>query len=83
MRIYAAAVYAFLYSPIALIVLFSFNAGRSGTQFLCCSLDWYPRTFGNVLMVDGHVQTFNYNPRKPPNDKLATDFKRRNLYVNP
>jgi ABC-type spermidine/putrescine transport system permease subunit II len=32
MRIYAAAVYAFLYSPIALIVLFSFNAGRSGTN---------------------------------------------------
>ena len=40
-------------------------------------------TQANVLMVYGHVQTFNYNPRKPPNDKLATDFKRRNLYVNP
>jgi spermidine/putrescine transport system permease protein len=57
MRIYAAAVYAFLYSPIALIVLFSFNAGRSGTQFLCCSLDWYPRTFGNVLMVEALINT--------------------------
>jgi len=40
-------------------------------------------TQANVLMCDGHVQSFNYNPRKPPNDKLATDFKRRNLYVNP
>jgi spermidine/putrescine transport system permease protein len=57
MRIYAAAVYAFLYSPIALIVLFSFNAGRSGTQFLCCSLDWYPHTFGNVLMVEALINT--------------------------
>jgi spermidine/putrescine transport system permease protein len=57
MRIYAAAVYAFLYSPIALIVLFSFNAGRSGTQFQCCSIEWYPRTFGNELMVEALINT--------------------------
>jgi prepilin-type processing-associated H-X9-DG protein/prepilin-type N-terminal cleavage/methylation domain-containing protein len=37
----------------------------------------------NVLMVDGHVQTFNYDKRKSPNDKLVTDLKRRNVYVNP
>jgi len=57
MRIYAAAVYAFLYSPIALIVLFSFNAGRSGTQFMCCSIDWYPHTFSNELMVEALINT--------------------------
>jgi spermidine/putrescine transport system permease protein len=28
MRFYAAALYVFLYAPIALIVFFSFNAGR-------------------------------------------------------
>ena len=39
-------------------------------------------TVANVLMVDGHVQAFTYNPRLPSNDRNVTDFKRRNLYVN-
>ena len=57
MRIYAAMVYLFLYAPIALIVLFSFNAGRSGTQFQCCSTGWYPRTFQNDLMVEALINS--------------------------
>jgi spermidine/putrescine transport system permease protein len=52
MRAYALAVYLFLYAPIALIVLFSFNAGRSAQQFFCCSTQWYGRTFSNRLMVE-------------------------------
>jgi prepilin-type N-terminal cleavage/methylation domain-containing protein/prepilin-type processing-associated H-X9-DG protein len=40
-------------------------------------------TRANVLMVDGHVESFTYNPKKDVNDKNVTDFKRRNLYVNP
>ena len=52
MRAYALAVYVFLYAPIALIVLFSFNAGRSALQFFCCSTQWYGRTFSNTLMVE-------------------------------
>ncbi len=38
MRVFLAAIYLFLYAPIALVVVFSFNAGRSATQmtaFLC------------------------------------------------
>jgi prepilin-type processing-associated H-X9-DG protein/prepilin-type N-terminal cleavage/methylation domain-containing protein len=37
----------------------------------------------NVLMVDGHVESFTYNPKKPANDKGVTSLKRRNIYVNP
>jgi ABC-type spermidine/putrescine transport system permease subunit II len=33
MRIYAIAVYLFLYIPIGIIALFSFNAGRHASQF--------------------------------------------------
>jgi prepilin-type N-terminal cleavage/methylation domain-containing protein/prepilin-type processing-associated H-X9-DG protein len=40
-------------------------------------------TVSNVLMVDGHVQSFTYNKRLAPNDKKVTEFLRRNLYVNP
>jgi spermidine/putrescine transport system permease protein len=52
MRAYALAVYLFLYAPIALIILFSFNAGRSALQFFCCSTQWYGRTFSNSLMLE-------------------------------
>jgi spermidine/putrescine transport system permease protein len=52
MRIYALIAYLFLYAPIALIVLFSFNAGRSALQFFCCSAQWYARAFSNRLMVE-------------------------------
>jgi spermidine/putrescine transport system permease protein len=57
MRLYAAAIYLFLYAPIALIVLFSFNAGRSGIQFVCCSTSWYPRTFQNGLMIEALINS--------------------------
>jgi len=57
MRIYATAVYLFLYAPIALIVMNSFNAGKSGLQFFCCSIEWYGRTFANSLMVEALTHT--------------------------
>ena len=52
MRIYAAAVYLFLYAPITLIVLFSFNAGRHAASFECCATVWYGRTFNNTFLVE-------------------------------
>jgi prepilin-type processing-associated H-X9-DG protein len=40
-------------------------------------------TKANVLMVDGHVETFTFDAKKPPNDPNVSDFKRRHVYVNP
>jgi prepilin-type N-terminal cleavage/methylation domain-containing protein/prepilin-type processing-associated H-X9-DG protein len=40
-------------------------------------------TVANALLCDGHVESFTYNPKRAPDDKLVTTFKRRNLYVNP
>ena len=57
MRFYAAAVYTFLYAPIALIVLFSFNAGRSGITFVCCSTEWYGRTFANSFVIEAMLNS--------------------------
>jgi spermidine/putrescine transport system permease protein len=51
-RLYAAAVYVFLYGPISLIVLFSFNAGRHAASFECCSTMWYGRTFQNTFLLE-------------------------------
>ncbi|MBC9249315.1 ABC transporter permease [Pseudomonas alcaligenes] len=52
LRSYSTSLYLFLYAPIALIVLFSFNAGRSGLSFQCCSTQWFGRAFGNPFIME-------------------------------
>lgn len=36
----------------------------------------------NALMVDGHVESFTFDKKKPLNDPNVTTLKRRNVYVN-
>lgn len=52
MRVFLATVYLFLYAPIALVVVFSFNAGRSATQMTGFSLQWYGKALSNVFLTD-------------------------------
>ena len=52
MRIYAIAVYLFLYVPIGLIVLFSFNAGRHASELRGLSVQWYGKALSNPFMGD-------------------------------
>lgn len=52
MRIYSLAVYIFLYLPIALIVLFSFNSGNSASDFQGFSTLWYGKAAGNRFMLE-------------------------------
>ncbi len=52
MRLYAAAVYLFLYIPIGIIVLFSFNAGRHASDFRGFSTKWYGTALGNPFVMD-------------------------------
>lgn len=52
MRIYALAVYLFLYIPIAIIALFSFNAGKAASQFTGFSVQWYGKALGNRFVVE-------------------------------
>ncbi len=47
MRIYATVLYLFLYVPIGIIVLFSFNAGRHASDFRGFSIEWYGTAFSN------------------------------------
>jgi spermidine/putrescine transport system permease protein len=51
MRIYAAFIYVFLYLPIALIVFFSFNAGRYAMDWQGFSTAWYGKAFSNPFAV--------------------------------
>lgn len=52
MRLYATVVYLFLYIPIGIIVLFSFNAGRHASDFRGFSVQWYGKALGNPFVTD-------------------------------
>ena len=52
MRIYAVCVYLFLYIPIGVIALFSFNAGRHASQLQGFSTKWYSKALSNPFVMD-------------------------------
>lgn len=52
MRLYALTVYLFLYIPIGIIALFSFNAGRYAAQLQGFSTQWYGIALNNPFVVD-------------------------------
>ncbi|MEO8242251.1 MAG: ABC transporter permease [bacterium] len=52
MRIYALAVYLFLYIPIGIITLFSFNSGHAASQFLGFSVQWYGKALHNTFVIE-------------------------------
>jgi spermidine/putrescine transport system permease protein len=47
LRIHAWLVYAFLYAPIAILVLFSFNASRQTASWRGATLEWYRALFAD------------------------------------
>ncbi|MER3554208.1 MAG: spermidine/putrescine ABC transporter permease [Meiothermus sp.] len=47
LSIYSWLVFAFLYLPIGVIVVLSFNKSRYGVSWTGFTLDWYVRLFGN------------------------------------
>jgi len=52
MRFYAIAVYLFLYVPIGIIVLFSFNAGNHASELRGLSVQWYAKALSNPFVGD-------------------------------
>jgi spermidine/putrescine transport system permease protein len=58
MRLYAFAVYAFLYLPIAIIAIFSFNAGRHASQFTGFSVQWYGKALSNPFVMEALWTSF-------------------------
>ncbi|MGO4568076.1 ABC transporter permease [Rhizobium sp. 2YAF20] len=52
MRGIVAAVYLFLYTPIALVVLFSFNSGRNASELVGFSTQWYGKALSNTFLIE-------------------------------
>jgi spermidine/putrescine transport system permease protein len=49
---YALLVYSFLFAPIVVLIVFSFNEARRGLVWQGFTLDWYPRLFSNEELLD-------------------------------
>ena len=52
LRLYSIAVYLFLYVPIGIIVLFSFNSGRHASDFQGLSVQWYGKALSNPFVIE-------------------------------
>ncbi|WP_235229081.1 ABC transporter permease [Oscillibacter valericigenes] len=56
-RLFMVLVFVFLYAPIFLLIIFSFNAGNSNTVWKGFSLDWYAKLFHNRLIMQSVYTT--------------------------
>ena len=51
-RVFMGLVFLFLYAPIIILIIFSFNAGNSSTVWKGFSLQWYVEMFNSRLIMD-------------------------------
>jgi spermidine/putrescine transport system permease protein len=71
LRAHTVLVYSFLYLPIVVVVLFSFNANRLATIWTGFSTDWYGIAFNNAVVIRALQNSFWV---ALPNAILATLF---------
>jgi len=45
-------IYAFLFAPIVVLIVFSFNVSKRNFVWLGFTLDWYPKLFANNQLLD-------------------------------
>lgn len=56
-RGYLGLVMAFLYAPIAVLIVFSFNSSKSRALWTGFTLDWYKRMFTNEVILSSLANT--------------------------
>ena len=56
-RLYLTIVYLLMFSPIAVMVIFSFNASKVGYQWGGFSTHWYSELFSNAAMVQAAINS--------------------------
>ena len=56
-RVYTALIFAFLYAPLIIMVLFSFNSSNSLSVFTGFSLDWYKELFASDEVLEALTNT--------------------------
>lgn len=71
LRAHTALVYAFLYLPIVIVVIFSFNKNNLATIWTGFTLDWYRRALDDDVVKSALQNSFSV---ALPNAILATAF---------
>lgn len=56
-RLFMLLAFLFLYAPIIVLIVFSFNAGNSSSVWKGFSLDWYSKLFRNRLIMQSLYTT--------------------------
>ncbi|MGN0597814.1 MAG: ABC transporter permease [Ruminiclostridium sp.] len=56
-KIYMALVFLFLYVPIFVLIVFSFNESKSRSVFTGFTFDWYVKLFKNDIIISSLVNT--------------------------
>ena len=56
-RLLIGLMFLFLYAPIVLLIIFSFNAGDSSAVWKGFSLHWYAKLFQNRLIMESVYTT--------------------------
>lgn len=55
--IYSSLVYLFLYLPIVVVIVFSFNTSKMNITFQGFTIDWYFKMFHNRLLMESFYNT--------------------------
>ena len=56
-KIYMGLIYLFLYLPIAVMIVFSFNQSKSRTLWTGFTFDWYKKLFTNDVVISALINT--------------------------
>ena len=56
-KIYNGVIFAFLYAPIVVLIIFSFNDSKSRVEWKGFTLDWYKELFHNDLIIESLMLT--------------------------
>ena len=73
---YLGLVYLLLYLPIAVLVVFSFNASRNPYRWQGLSLEWYARLWDNGPIIQPNDRTKSCHRETRPLQPADRPFKR-------
>jgi spermidine/putrescine transport system permease protein len=57
LTLFAVLIYALLFAPIVVLIIFSFNVSRRNFVWLGFTTDWYPRLLANRELIDALLDT--------------------------
>lgn len=80
-RIFIGLTFLFLYLPILLLIIFSFNAGESSAVWQGFSLDWYGALFHNRLIMESLYTTLLVSLLATAISTVAGTFAAIGLYA--